>query len=248
MERNGIHIIDLKKTQHLLTDARNAIERFASEGRKILFIGTKKQAREIIKTHAERVGANYVIERWLGGMLTNFSTIRKSIKRLNIIDKMELDGTIDKLRKKERLMVGREREKLIRVLGGISEMNRLPGCLFIVDIKKEHLAIKEAKTLGIPVIAITDTNTDPTIVDYPIPANDDSQKTIDLITGVIAEGVLNGYTVSKARQAEMNSSDDKEMKEGEKENIDDAKSQTRKRPRKNRGPGGTNPETSTPQG
>lgn len=235
MERNGIHIIDLKKTQHLLSDARNAVERFASDGRKVLFIGTKKQAREIIKSHAERVGANYVIERWLGGMLTNFSTIRKSIKRLNTIEKMDMDGTMDKLRKKERLMIGREKERLVRVLGGISEMTRLPGCLFIVDIKKEHLAIKEAKTLGIPIIAITDTNTDPTLIDFPIPANDDSQKTIDLITGVIAEGVANGYAASRTRQAEMNADDDRDMKENETENVDDAKTKVRKRARKPRG-------------
>src|SRR4029077_14169515 len=158
MERNGIHIIDLKKTQILIDEARDAAERIAAEGKRILFVGTKKQARDVVKNEAIRAGMNFVTDRWLGGMLTNFATIRKWIKGLTTIEKMETDGTVDNLTKKERLMLSREKEKLIRVMGGIVDMNRRPGALYIVDIKKEHLAVKEAKTLGIPVIAIVDTN------------------------------------------------------------------------------------------
>ncbi len=190
MERNGIHIIDLKKTHELLIEARDAISRVVSEGRNILFIGTKKQAKEVIKNEASRCGMNYVTERWLGGMLTNFSTIRKSIKRLNGIIKMETDGTFENIQKKERLMLRREREKLEKILGGISTMNKLPGAIFLIDVKKEHIAVDEARKLGIPIFAIVDTNCDPELVDYPIPANDDAVKSVELITRVIADSVL----------------------------------------------------------
>lgn len=190
MERNGIHIIDLKKTHELLIDARNAISRVVAEGRNILFIGTKKQAKEVIKNEASRCGMNYVTERWLGGMLTNFSTIRKSIKRLNGIIKMETDGTFENIQKKERLMLRREREKLEKILGGISTMNKLPGAIFLIDVKKEHIAVDEARKLGIPIFAIVDTNCDPELVDYPVPANDDAVKSVELITRVIADAVL----------------------------------------------------------
>ncbi|MBS1911038.1 MAG: 30S ribosomal protein S2 [Bacteroidetes bacterium] len=235
MERNGIHIIDLKKTQHLVDEAHDAAERIATEGKRVLFVGTKKQARDVVRAEAERIGANFVTDRWLGGMLTNFATIRKSIKRLQLIEKMENDGTADNLTKKERLMLSREKEKLVRVMGGIADMNRLPGALYIVDIRKEHLAVKEAKTLGIPVIAIVDTNTDPRDVDFPIPANDDSLKTIALITKVIADGVANGREVSKAHMMEEMSADDREMKEGGAEGRDDANVRTRRRTRSRRG-------------
>ncbi|MCE7934258.1 MAG: 30S ribosomal protein S2 [Chlorobi bacterium CHB2] len=237
MERNGIHIIDLKKTQVLVDEARNAAERIAAEGKRILFVGTKKQARDVVRNEAARIGANFVSERWLGGMLTNFATIRKSIKRLKDIEKMEADGTIENYTKKERLMISREKERLVRVLGGIADMNRLPGALYIVDIKKEHLAVKEAKTLGIPVIAIVDTNTDPRDIDFPIPANDDSLKTVALITKVIADGVSMGREASKALMAEEGASDDREMKEQGKEGAgDDA--QARRRTRSRRGGSG----------
>jgi small subunit ribosomal protein S2 len=234
MERNGIHIIDLKKTQVLVDEARNAAEKIAAEGKRILFVGTKKQARDVIKSEAERIGANFVSERWLGGMLTNFATIRKSIKRLSFIEKMEADGSIEHHTKKERLMISREKEKLVRVMGGIADMNRLPGALYIVDIRKEHLAVKEAKTLGIPVIAIVDTNTDPREVDFPIPANDDSLKTIALITKIVADGVAFGREASKANQAETAAAGDREMKEGGLENVDEGSVRTRRRTRTRR--------------
>jgi small subunit ribosomal protein S2 len=238
MERNGIHIIDLKKTQVLVDEARNAAERIASQGKRILFVGTKKQARDVVRNEATRVSTNYVSERWLGGMLTNFATIRKSLKRLSDIEKMETDGTFDSLTKKERLMLTREKERLVRVLGGIVDMNRLPGALYVVDIKKEHLAVKEAKTLGIPVIAIVDTNTDPRDVDFPIPANDDSLKTIALITKIVADGVALGREASKAQMAEEGNAEDRELKESGAEGmVEGDKMQARRRTRSRRGGG-----------
>lgn len=243
MERNGIHIIDLKKTQQLVDEARNAAERIAIEGKRILFVGTKKQARDVVRVEAERIGANFVTDRWLGGMLTNFATIRKSIKRLQTIEKMETDGTSDNLTKKERLMLSREKEKLVRVMGGIADMNRLPGALYIVDIKKEHLAVKEAKTLGIPVIAIVDTNTDPRDVHFPIPANDDSLKTIALITKVIADGIAAGREISKQNMIDDMSSEDREMKESGNEMRDEANVRARRRTRSRREPGADAGET-----
>lgn len=203
MERNGIHIIDLRKTQILLDIAKSAVYDIASKGKIVLFVGTKQQAKIAISEQANRAGMNYVSERWLGGMLTNFVTIRKSIKRLNTIDKMEVDGTFEKITKKERLLISRERDRLRKVFGGIETLTRLPGALFVVDIKKEHLAIKEAKILGIPVIGIVDTNTDPDLVDFPIPANDDSVKTIEIIASVMADSVVEGFEVARVRQAEL---------------------------------------------
>ncbi len=190
MERNGIHIIDLKKTHELLLDAAGSIANLIAEGRSVLFIGTKKQAKEVVKNEASRCGMNFVTERWLGGMLTNFSTIRKSIKRLNSIIKMETDGTFEALQKKERLMLTREKEKLEKVLGGISTMNKLPGAIYLIDVKKEHIAVDEARKLGIQIYAIVDTNCDPELIDYPIPANDDAVKSIELITRVIADAII----------------------------------------------------------
>ncbi len=192
MEKNGIHIIDLKKSQTYIEDACNAISNIAADGKGILFVGTKKQAKEIIEEEAKRCGAYYVTERWLGGMLTNFSTIRKSVRRYTNIEKMETDGTFDNLLKKERLMLMREKEKLQRVLGGVVEMGRLPGAVFIIDIKKDHLAVSEANKLNIPVFAIVDTNCDPDLVDYLMPANDDASKSIQLITSKIADAVTEG--------------------------------------------------------
>ena len=189
MERNGIHIIDLKKTHELLLEARDAASRLVADGKTFLFVGTKKQAKEVVKNEAQRCGMNYVTERWLGGMLTNFSTIRKSIKRMNNIIKMETDGTFENLQKKERLMLSREKEKLEKVLGGIASINKLPGAVFIIDVKKEHIAVDEARKLNIPIYAIVDTNCDPDLIDYPVPANDDAVKSIELITRVIADAI-----------------------------------------------------------
>lgn len=192
MERNGIHIIDLKKTQELLEAACNAISNIVAEGKRVLFVGTKKQASEVIEEEAKRCKQFYVSERWLGGMLTNFATIRKSVKRLTNIEKMETDGTYDKITKKEALVLDREKEKLQSILSGVVEMTRLPGALFVVDIKKEEIAVKEAKRLSIPVFAVVDTNCDPTTVNYSIPANDDAIKSIQTITRLMADAVIEG--------------------------------------------------------
>jgi small subunit ribosomal protein S2 len=200
MERNGIHIIDLKKTQELLESASNALANIIGQGRKVLFVGTKSQAAQVIEEEAKRCGAFYVSTRWLGGMLTNFATIRKSVKRLQNIEKMETDGTYDKITKKEALVLDREKEKLQDVLSGVVDMTRLPGALYVVDIKKEDIAVKEARKLGIPVFAMIDTNCDPTTVDYPIPANDDAIKSIQAISKVIADAVLEGTERVSAEQ------------------------------------------------
>jgi small subunit ribosomal protein S2 len=202
MERNGIHIIDLKKTQEMLETACNAVANIVSQGRKPLFVATKQQAKEVVAEEAKHCGAFYVTERWLGGMLTNFTTIRKSVKRLTNIDKMEMDGTFEKITKKERLFLDREREKLQNVLNGVVEMSRLPGLVYVVDVKKEAIAVKEARRLGIPVVAIVDTNCNPDLIDFPIPANDDALKSVQLITKALAEAVTEGSQRSSARQAE----------------------------------------------
>ena len=200
MERNGIHIVDLKKTQELLESACNAISNIVAQGRKPLFVATKPQVCDVVKEEARRCGAFHVTERWLGGMLTNFTTIRKSVKRLTNIDKMETDGTFEKITKKERLFLDREREKLQSVLAGVVEMSRLPGLVYVVDIKKEAIAVKEARRLGVPVVAVVDTNCDPEPIDFPIPANDDALKAVQLITKAIADAVLEGAQRAAARQ------------------------------------------------
>jgi small subunit ribosomal protein S2 len=202
MEKNGIHIIDLKKTQEMLEEAANAVSNIVAEGKRVLFVGTKKQAKAIVQDEARRCNADYATERWLGGLLTNFTTIRKSVKRLNNIEKMETDGTFDKITKKEVLRITREKEKLQKVLDGIVDMTRLPGAIYIVDIKKEAIAVKEANRLGVPIIAIVDTNCDPDPINYPIPANDDALKSIQLITKVIADAVLEGKQRAKASELE----------------------------------------------
>ncbi|GAB5465099.1 MAG: 30S ribosomal protein S2 [Candidatus Kapaibacteriales bacterium] len=231
-EKNGIHIIDLRKTQILLELARQAIYDVAASGRVVLFVGTKNQAKAIIEEEAIRTKMNYVTDRWLGGMLTNFATIRKSIKRLHSIEKMAVDGTYEKITKKERLLLDREKERLRRVFGGIENLTRLPGALFVVDIRKEHLAIKEAQNLGIPVFAITDTNTDPTEVDFPIPANDDSIGTISLITKTLADSISEGTEVSRAKQAEFESNSERIAKEQESEDSGQSGVQRKMRERK----------------
>lgn len=201
MERNGIHILDLNQTQQHLDRAAAAAARFAKQGKNILFVGTKKQARAIIQKHAESCGMPYVTERWLGGTLTNFQTIRQSIRRMEELAKMEEDGTMDQLKKKERLMKQREREKLERTLSGIAEMPRLPGALFIVDINREHIAVDEAHKLNIPILAIVDSNCDPNQVDFAVPANDDAQKSIDIVTRVMAEAVNEGKKQREIQEA-----------------------------------------------
>jgi small subunit ribosomal protein S2 len=231
-ERNGIHIIDLRKTQVLLDLARQAIYDITSRGRSVLFIGTKQQAKLAIEESSNKAEINYVSERWLGGMLTNFTTIRKSIKRLNTIDKMETDGTFEKITKKERLLLGRERDRLRKVFGGIETMTKLPGALFVVDTKKEHLAIKEAKILGIPVIGIVDTNVDPEEVEYPIPANDDSIKTIELVAGVLADAIIEGSRIAKVKMAELAADGERIDKETEVDTEDDPKVRRKLRERR----------------
>ena len=190
MEKNGIHIIDLKKTQSLISEAAEIMSKFVAEGRSVLFVGTKKQAKGVIESEARKCNSNWVSERWLGGMLTNFATIRKSVKRLNNIEKQETDGTFEKITKKERLFLSREKDKLKKVLEGVESMNKLPGALFIVDIKKESIAVNEALRLNIPIFAIVDTNSDPTIIDFPIPANDDAAKSISIISRTLADAII----------------------------------------------------------
>ena len=202
-EKNGIHQIDLRKTQLLIDYARDVMYEIASRGQEILFVGTKSNAKEIIEEQAKKAKIHYVSERWLGGMLTNFSTIRKSINRLSSIDRMEVDGTFENITKKERLLLTRERERLRKVFGGIETMRSIPGVIFVVDAKKEHLAVKEARVLGVPVIAIVDTNTDPDTVDYPIPANDESKETAQIITTIIADAIIEGKANARIRAKEL---------------------------------------------
>ena len=189
-ERNGIHIIDFQKTIVAIREAYEAVRKTTSEGKSVLFVGTKKQAQQTIQKEAERCGMFYVNNRWLGGMLTNFSTIKKSLARLKKIEKMEVDGTFDNLTKKEIASLQKEKSKLEKNLGGIKEMKDLPGILFIIDTRKEEIAIREARSLGIPIIAVVDTNCNPEGIDYPIPGNDDAIRAISLFTGVIANAVI----------------------------------------------------------
>lgn len=202
MERNGIHIIDLNKTMTRLEEAAAAIKQIVKSGRKILFVSTKKQAKDIVVEQAKLVNMPYVTERWLGGMLTNFATVRKSIKKMSNIDKMTKDGTFDVLSKKEKLMIQRERIKLENLLGGIADLNRLPAALFIIDVRKEHIAVSEALKLNIPTFAMVDTNSDPSNIDFPIPANDDATKSIALITDVIITAVKEGLEERKRDKEE----------------------------------------------
>ncbi|UCE08807.1 MAG: 30S ribosomal protein S2 [bacterium] len=190
MEKNGIYIIDIKKTLAMLEHACEEIANIVRSGERILFVGTKKQAKDIIRIEAERCGQFYVNERWLGGTLTNFITVKKSIKRLKNLDKMATDGTYEKLTKKEILYIERDKEKLEKVLGGIKEMSKLPGAIYVVDVKKESIAVHEADRLNIPIIGLIDTNSDPDLIDFPIPGNDDAFKSINLITRSIADAII----------------------------------------------------------
>jgi small subunit ribosomal protein S2 len=229
MEKNGIHIIDLKKTQGLLIEAAEELSKLVAEGKKVLFVGTKKQAKNIIETEARRCGMNWVSERWLGGMLTNFATIRKSIKRLNNIEKQETDGTFDKITKKERLFLTREKDKLKKVLEGVESMNKIPGAIFIVDIKKEDIAVKEAHRLRIPVFAIVDTNCDPDEAKYIIPANDDAVKTIEVITKYMADAIIEGEAKLKEIKAEEAAEKERQKKEREAEKAEEAAAKEKQR-------------------
>jgi len=202
MEQNGIHIIDLKKTESKLEEAKAAAKNIARSGRRVLFVATKKQAKEIVAAEAKRANMPFTTQRWLGGMLTNFQTVRKSIKRMQNIDKMATDGTFDRINKKERLMFDREKAKLQMILGGIEDMTKLPGAIFMVDVKREHIAVSEATRLGIPTIALVDTNSDPTVVDYAIPGNDDASKSIYLIVREIADAIIEGSQERKREKSE----------------------------------------------
>lgn len=202
MERNGIHIIDLKKTQKFFQEALDQVTKLSRAGKTILFVGTKKQAQDIVKTEAIRCGMPFITHRWLGGMLTNFSTVKKSISRMEEIDRMSEDGTFEELTKKEALMLDREREKLEQTLGGIANMGHLPGAVFVVDTIKEDIAVNEAVKLNIPIIAMVDTNSDPDIPDYIIPCNDDSARTIQLVSSAIADAIIEGNAAREAQNEE----------------------------------------------
>ncbi len=202
MERNGIHIIDLNKTVVKIDEAAAALKQIAKSGKKILFVSTKKQAKQVVADKATEVGMPYVIERWPGGMLTNFPTIRKAIKKMNSIDKMIKDGTFDNLSKREKLQVSRQRAKLEKNLGSIVDLTRLPAALFVVDVMKEHIAVAEANRLGIPVFAMVDTNSDPSNVDYVIPANDDASKSIDAVLSALCGAITEGLEERKIEKAD----------------------------------------------
>ena len=203
MERNGIHIIDLYKTAAKLDEAAAALKNIAKSGKKVLFVATKKQAKQVVADKAQSVGMPYVIERWPGGMLTNFPTIRKAVKKMGQIDKMSKDGTFDNLSKREKLQISRQRAKLEKTLGSIADLSRLPSALFVVDVMKEHIAVAEANRLGIPVFAIVDTNSDPSNVDFVIPANDDASKSVELILDTVCAAMTEGLEERKDEKVDV---------------------------------------------
>jgi len=210
-ERNGVHIIDLYKTAAKIEETSEALKKIANSGRKILFVATKKQAKDIVADKAKAVNMPYITERWPGGMLTNFVTIRKAVKKMAQIDRMKTDGSFDALSKREKLQINRQREKLEKNLGSISDMTRLPGALFVIDIKKEHIAVAEAQKLNIPIFAMVDTNSDPRQVDFVIPANDDASKSIDKVLGFVTNAIAEGLSDRKADKEKA-----KEVKEAPK--------------------------------
>lgn len=212
MERNGIHIINLYKTAVKIEETAQALHKIAASGKKILFVATKKQAKDIVAEKAGAVKMPYITERWPGGMLTNFITIRKAVKKMASIDRMKKDGTFNTLSKKERLQVDRLRAKLEKNLGSIADMTRLPGALFVVDIKREHIAIKEAQKLNIPIFAMVDTNSDPRQVDFVIPSNDDASKSINKVLSLVTSAIADGLTERKSDKAEKDSKAEKEPK------------------------------------
>ena len=220
MERNGIHIIDLEKTVVKIDEAASAMKHIAKSGKKVLFVATKKQAKEIVAEKVKAVNMPYVTERWPGGMLTNFPTIRKAVKKMSSIDKMAIDGTFLNLSKRERLQVTRQRAKLEKTLGSIIDLTRLPSALFIVDVTKEHIAVREAKRLGIPVFAMVDTNSDPSDIEFPIPANDDASKSISLIIGILCQAIEEGLNERKIEKDKEPQQKDKKVMRKELENKD----------------------------
>ncbi|MDD3740431.1 MAG: 30S ribosomal protein S2 [Bacteroidales bacterium] len=219
MERNGIHIIDLHKTAIKIDEAANAMKNIAKSGRKVLFVATKKQAKDIVAEEVSKINMPYVTERWPGGMLTNFPTIRKAVKKMSSIDKMHTDGTFETLSKRERLQVTRQRAKLEKNLGSISDLSRLPAALFVVDVLKEKIAVHEALRLGIPVFAMVDTNSDPKPIDFPIPANDDASKSIQLVVSLMCQAIKEGLSersVEKENNVKASDENDENVEVDEK--------------------------------
>ena len=219
MERNGIHIIDLYKTVAKVEDAAAALKQIAKSGKKVLFVATKKQAKQVVAEKAASVNMPYVIERWPGGMLTNFPTIRKAVKKMATIDKMTKDGTFDNLSKREKLQVTRQRAKLEKTLGSIADLTRLPSALFVVDVMKEHIAVREANRLGIPVFAMVDTNSDPSNIDYVIPANDDATKSIEVILNAVCGAMQEGLEERKAEKIDTEAADGEAPKKEKKTRV-----------------------------
>jgi small subunit ribosomal protein S2 len=213
MERNDIHIIDLHKTVVKIDEAAAALKQIAKSGRKILFVATKKQAKDVVAEKATAVGMPYITERWAGGMLTNFPTIRKAVKKMTTIDKMTTDGTFDNISKREKLQITRQREKLEKNLGSIADLTRLPSALFIVDVMKEHIAVKEAQRLGIPVFGIVDTNSNPNGIDFIIPANDDATKSVDIILGAMVAAIQEGLEERKVEKVDTEAAEAPVVKE-----------------------------------
>ena len=228
-EKNGIHIINLYKTAAKLNEAANALQKIASSGRKILFVATKKQAKDVVSESSTKMNMPYITERWPGGMLTNFVTIRKAVKKMSSIDRMKEDGTFNSLSKKEKLQIGRLREKLEKNLGSISKMTRLPGAIFIVDILREKIAVKEAQKLNIPIFAMVDTNSDPRGIDYVIPSNDDASKSISKIFEIISNAVKEGLKdreneIQKETDKKVNKQDETKVDESDKDDTNNAES------------------------
>ncbi len=211
-ERNGVHIIDLYKTAAKMEEAAAALKKIAASGRRIMYVATKKQAKEIISTNAESVHMPYITERWPGGMLTNFQTIRKAVKKMSSIDRMKQDGSFEALSKREKLQINRQRAKLEKNLGSISDMTRLPGAIIVVDIKKEHIAVAEASKLNIPIFAMVDTNSDPRPIDYVIPSNDDATKSIDKVLSYLTAAIATGLAEKKASKERKTVDKSKEAK------------------------------------
>jgi small subunit ribosomal protein S2 len=223
MERNDIHIIDLHKTVVKIDEAAAALKQIAKSGRKVLFVATKKQAKDVVAERAQQVAMPYITERWAGGMLTNFPTIRKAVKKMTTIDKMTTDGTFDNISKREKLQIARQREKLEKNLGSIADLTRLPSALFVVDVMKEHIAVKEAQRLGIPVFGIVDTNSNPNGIDFVIPANDDATKSVDVILAAMVEAIQEGLEERKVEKVDTEAAEAPVVKE--------KKSRVAKRPR-----------------
>ncbi len=222
MERSGIHIIDLHKTVRKIDEAAAAVKQIAKSGRKILFVATKKQAKELVSEKVKIINMPYITERWSGGMLTNFPTIRKAVKKMTSIDKMSTDGTFDHLSKREKLQITRQRAKLEKILGSIKDLTRLPAALFVVDVSKERIAVAEALKLNIPVFGIVDTNSDPSNIDFPIPANDDASKSISLIVNIICNSIRDGLIERKAeREKDIASKNKKSNRENPKSEMEE---------------------------